>query len=144
LAEDLRRQGLRVAGVASPRVLAAGKTVGYRVRDLSTGEEEPLCMDRPPGIPFRRFFFSPDGLAFGNAVLERAAREAEVIVADEVGPFELSGGGFSSGIRTVLRSGAFLVVTVRPSLVGEVEVWVGLPSTQVAILDGPSAAAERF
>lgn len=126
LVEDLQRHDLQVAGVASPRVLAEGETVGYRVRDLATGDARPLCADRPPGIPFRRFFFSPDGLAFANAALERAAREAEVIVVDEVGPLEISGDGFSPGLRTSLRSRAFLVLTVRPSLVDEARRWAEL------------------
>jgi ubiquinone/menaquinone biosynthesis C-methylase UbiE/nucleoside-triphosphatase THEP1 len=137
LTEDLQRHGLQVAGVASPRVLAAGKTIGYRVRDLATGEERPLCLDRPPGIPFRRFFFSPEGLAFANALIEQAAREAKVIVVDEVGPLELAGGGFAPGLRAALQSRAFLVLTVRPSLVNEVRRWAEVKTA--VTLDAPPA-----
>ena len=133
---DLRTQGLPVGGVASPRVLVAGKTVGYRVRDLATGEERPLCSVEPPGIPFRRFFFSPEGLASANAALARAVRTAEVIVADEVGPLELIGGGFTPGIRAALGSPAFLVFTVRPSLVDEVRAWASVAAPAIA-LDSP-------
>lgn len=128
-----------MAGIASPRVLAGGETVGYRVRDLVTGEERPLCSLAPPGIPFRRFFFSPDGLAFGNAALERAARETKVIVVDEVGPLELAGGGFSSGMRAALRSGAFLILTMRPSLVNKVRLWADVPTAPVVTLAAPPA-----
>jgi nucleoside-triphosphatase THEP1/SAM-dependent methyltransferase len=137
LADGMRRQGLRVGGVASPRILAESETVGYRVRDLSTGEEQALCSLTPPGIPFRRFFFSPTGLAFANRVLERSAPEAEVVVVDEVGPLELSGNGFAPGIRAALRSPAFLVLTVRPSLVSEVRRWADLPTAAVLSLDLP-------
>lgn len=137
LTEDLRRQGLNVAGVASPRVVSAGATVGYRVRDLVTGEERLLCADQPPGIPFRRFFFSPDGLTFANALLERAAREAEVMLVDEVGPLELSGGGFASGLDAARRSPALLVLTVRPSLVGELRTWARPDTASVVALDRP-------
>ncbi|MCX7750897.1 MAG: DUF2478 domain-containing protein [Candidatus Bipolaricaulota bacterium] len=126
LAAELRHQGLRVGGVASPRVLDGEKTVGYRVRDVRTGEERPLCSLEPPGIPFRRFFFSPEGVAFATAALARAAAEADVIFVDEVGPLELAGGGFAPGLRKVLRAEAFLLLTVRPSLVGEVRRWAGL------------------
>lgn len=137
LTEDLQRHGLRVGGVASPRVLAAGTTIGYRVRDLATGEERPLCLDRLPGIPFRRFFFSPEGLAFANALIEQAAREAEVIVVDEVGPLELAGGGFAPGLRAALQSRALLVLTVRPSLVSEVRRWAEVKTA--VTLDAPPA-----
>jgi len=111
--------------------------VGYRVRDLSTGEERSLCLDKPPGIPFRRFFFSPDGLVFANALLEQAAREAEVIVVDEVGPLELSSGGFAPGLRALLCAPAFLVLTVRSSLVDEVRSWGGVASAPAIALAPP-------
>lgn len=125
-----------MGGVASPRVTSAGATIGYRVRDLATGEEKPLCSLAPPGIPFRRFFFSPDGLAFANAALARAAQEADVIVADEVGPLELSGGGLGPGLLAALQSRAFLVLTVRPSLVDDVRAWAGLPGVPVVRVHG--------
>jgi len=144
LTEDLRRHGLRAAGVASPRVLADGETVGYRVRDLATGEERPLCSRPAPGLPFRRFTFSPEGLAFANAALERAAREAAVIVVDEVGPLELSGGGFAPGLRAALGSPAFLIFTTRPSLVDKVQAWAGLagvPTVALRLPDGTSSVA---
>lgn len=140
LAEDLRRRGLRVGGVASPRVLAGGETVGYRVRDLGSGEERPLCSREPPGIPFRRFFFSPEGLEFANQVLTEAA-EAEVVLVDEVGPLELGGGGFAPGLRAALRSRAFLVLTVRPSLLEEVRRWAGVPEAPLLGLPPPSPEA---
>ncbi|MGQ9700092.1 MAG: nucleoside-triphosphatase [Candidatus Bipolaricaulaceae bacterium] len=120
LAENLRRKGIAIAGVASPRVLQGGETVGYLVQDLQSGKEVPLCSLNPPGVRFRRFFFSPEALAFANAVLTQAARQAEVIVVDEVGPLELDGGGFAPGLRLSFSSPAFLLLTVRPPLVEEV------------------------
>ncbi|MDD5763976.1 MAG: nucleoside-triphosphatase [Candidatus Bipolaricaulis anaerobius] len=144
LAGDLRRQHLRVGGVASPRVLVGRETVGYLVRDLTTGEEHPLCSRPAPGLPFRRFTFSPEGLAFANAALVRATREAEVIVVDEVGPLELSGGGFTPGLRAALGSPAFLILTARPALVDEVRAWAGLagvPTIELRPPDDTSSVA---
>ncbi len=120
LAQELFGKGMEVAGVISPRILVAGETVGYRVRDLRTGEERVLCRRDPPGLLFRRYFFQPEALEFANLVLERAAKEAEVVVVDEVGPWELAGGGFAPGLRACLSSPAFLLLTVRPHLVAEV------------------------
>lgn len=120
LAENLKRKGIAVAGVVSPRLVQDGKTVGYLVQDLQSGRGASLCSLDPPGFRFRHFFFSPEALAFANAVLTQAARQAEVIVLDELGPLELSGGGFAPGLRLSLSSTAFLLLGVRPHLVEEV------------------------
>ncbi|MBC7222458.1 DUF2478 domain-containing protein [Candidatus Bipolaricaulota bacterium] len=126
LAQALSEKGIPLGGVLSPRVMVAGKTVGYLVRDLRSGKELLLCSQDPPGIRFRRYFFRPEALAFANEVLIKAAKEAEVVVVDEVGPLELSGGGFAPGLKACFASSAFLVLTVRPALVPEVLVQTGL------------------
>lgn len=119
------------------------KTVGYRVRDLVSGQETLLCSLNPPGIPFRRFFFSPEALEFANSLLKEAAEGAQVILADEVGPLELAGGGFAPGMRAALSSPAFLVLTVRPSLVDAVRAWAGLPATTPVWALSPTEADIR-
>lgn len=125
VARALSDGGHRVGGVVSPRVLRHGETVGYRVRDLATGEERPLCALTPPGMRFRRFYFAPEGIAFAREALRRAAREAEVVVTDEVGPLELRGHGFAPGITAARAAGVPLVITARPHLVDAVLEWLG-------------------
>ncbi len=129
VAEELRAQSISVGGVVSPRVLEYGLTTGYIVRDLLSGEERRLCTENPPGIRFRRFYFSPTALEFANAAVARAGHEADVVVVDEVGPLELGGGGMAPGVQKVLHSGAFLIMCVRPWLVEEACLWAGFPKT---------------
>ncbi|MGB9861588.1 MAG: nucleoside-triphosphatase [Candidatus Bipolaricaulaceae bacterium] len=138
LAAHLKKEGLTIGGVVSPRVIRNGETVGYRVKDLRTGKELLLCAREPfPGaFPFRRFFFSQKALDFANLVLREAAKEAEVIVVDEVGPLELSGRGFALGLWAARESSAFLILTVRPSLLSEVERWLKLENGSVVFLLG--------
>lgn len=124
---ELRGQGILVGGILSPRILQGEATVGYRVRDLMSGGEEVLCRLSPPGIAFRRFYFSPQGLELGNRALAAAARSAKLAVVDEVGPFELAGGGFSPGLRRLQKAGLPLIITVRPHLVSQVLSFLGLP-----------------
>lgn len=100
--------------------------MAYRVRNLMSGEERILCSLVPPGIKFRRFYFSPEGLEFACRALLQAAREAEIAVVDEVGPLELQGHGFATGIRAVRESRKPIVITVRPRLVEDVLAWLGL------------------
>ena len=127
LAAHLRSAGGRVGGVISPRVLEGGATVGYLVCDVSTGEQQPLCSISPPGIKFRGYRFSPEGITFANRALTRAADEAQIVVIDEVGPFELSGGGFAPGVMAVRKARVPLILSVRPGLVGRVSDWLELP-----------------
>lgn len=133
LSAALAGMGVVLDGVASPRLLENEKTVGYRVRGLRSGEERLLCALEPPGLPFGRFFFRPEALEFANAVLVRAAQEAEVAVIDEVGPLELAGGGFSPGLQACLSSRAFLLLTVRPQLVPLVQAWFGAKALVVRL-----------
>lgn len=85
---------------------------------------------------FRRFFFSQRALDFGNAVLTEAAKRAEVIVVDEVGPLELSGRGFAPGLRLCRKSRAFLILTVRPHLLSAVRRWLNLENAEVWSVQG--------
>lgn len=129
-----------VAGVVSPQIRNDGETVGYLVRDLRTGKElllatlssfGPAGKSQDEGFLFRRFFFFRKALEFANAALKEAVKEADVIVVDEVGPLELSGDGFYLGLQACLGSPAFLVLTVRLQLVGEVQSRLGLVESEV-------------
>ncbi|MCS7216451.1 MAG: DUF2478 domain-containing protein [Candidatus Bipolaricaulota bacterium] len=137
LSAALSARGAAFDGVASPRLLRDGQTVGYWVRHLRTGEERLLCSTEPPGLPYGRFFFRPEALAFANAVLARAAKEAAIVVVDEVGPLELQGGGFLPGLQACLSSQAFLVLTVRPALVAAVAAWFGEGALLVPVAGAP-------
>lgn len=133
LSAELLGMGVALDGVASPRILKNGKTVGYWVRRLPSGEERLLCALEPPGLPLGRFFFRPEALEFANTVLVRAAKEAEVVAIDEVGPLELAGGGFFPGLQACLSSNAFLILTVRPHLVPSVQGWFGAKALEIRL-----------
>ena len=119
LAAALSRRGVSVGGVLCPRILEKGETVGYRARDLATGEERPFACLEPPGVPIGRFFVPESTLAFARTAAERAVA-ARVAIVDEVGRWELAGGGLAPVVRTLLASPAFPVLLVRDALVGEV------------------------
>lgn len=112
-------------GVVSPRLLQGDETEGYNVRRLGTGEERLLCCRKPPGLACGCFFFRPEALAFANAALREAAKSAEIIAIDEVGPLELAKAGFFPGLQACLSSQAFLIVSVRPQLASAVSAWFG-------------------
>lgn len=119
LAADLSRRGVSVGGVLCPRVLEKGETVGYRARDLATGEERPFGCLAPPGVPVGRYFVPESALASACAAVERAVA-ARVAIVDEVGRWELAGGGLAPAVRALLASPALPVLLVRDTLVDAV------------------------
>ena len=114
-------------GIVTPRFVAAGATVGYRVRRLADGVEcafaaalgsEPAGWDGCDSLG--RFSFSAAGLAFAQAALEAAlAAGADPLFLDEAGPWELAGGGFAPQLAAIIAAGGNLVVAVRPACVAD-------------------------
>ena len=97
--ECLRARGLSVAGILAPGLLEDGRRSGFDLVDLGPGKRPVGARGRrtgPAHPQWSRFAFSPDGLALGERALGPGAFGADVIVVDEVGPFELAGGGWAS------------------------------------------------
>jgi nucleoside-triphosphatase THEP1 len=120
LAFDLEARGFTVAGVLSRRILRDQKTVGYTIRDLSTGKEHPFARLEPPGVAVGKFFVDEAGLAAARDAIARGAKTAEAVFVDEVGRLELNGGGLAPAVRMVLESTALSVLLVRSEFVDPV------------------------
>jgi len=134
LAASLKRQGLAVGGILSPRIVQDGETVGYTVRDLATDEERPFAALTPPGVRVGKFFIVEEGLAFACGAIERAAEYAQVVFVDEVGRLELAGGGLASAVRVLLRSAACPILLVRSTFVDVVaRTFVVAPVRKLAV-----------
>jgi nucleoside-triphosphatase THEP1 len=123
--EGLRARGLRVGGILAPGLLEDGRRTGFDIANLTTGESARLA--REHGAEARlhpqwsRFAFSPDGLALGQRALGPDARTADIILVDEVGPFELAGGGWAPSLdRLVGEHAGPLLLVVRASIVDAV------------------------
>jgi len=117
LVTELRKRGLRVGGIVSPRILDGKDTVGYQVRDLQTCEERSFAKLDPPGIPIGKFYLSEDALAFAHTAIESAIATDQIVFLDEVGRLELDDKGHADALRTLLRSGAIPVLFMRTTFV---------------------------
>ena len=113
IAAGLKKEGIKVGGVISPRVLEGGETIGYTIRDLETGQTRPFAKLTPPGVPVGRFFVSEEGLAFAHAAILRAIKSAQVVFIDEVGRLELEGKGLADAVRKALSGRALPVILIR-------------------------------
>jgi nucleoside-triphosphatase THEP1 len=134
--EELHARGVRVAGILARGLLAGSRRSGFDLVDLSTGRSMPLCRVGEPGGPGHQrcgpFEFTRAGLEFGGSALAVDAGRADVVVIDEVGPLELSGGGWADALDslTVHFDGALLIVA-RLAVVDAVRTRWGTPDTPV-------------
>jgi nucleoside-triphosphatase THEP1/SAM-dependent methyltransferase len=133
--ERLQARGLRVAGIVAPGLLADGRRAGFDIVNLATGERTALAREgqAQPGQHARwsRFAFDSGGLALGRRALGVDAAGADVVVVDEVGPFELSGGGWATALDALRDFEGATILVVRDSLVDEVRARWGSANTAV-------------
>jgi nucleoside-triphosphatase THEP1 len=138
--ERLRQAGVRMGGVVAPGLLAEGRRAGFDLIDLSTGEQAALAREQQNvegrHAQWSRFAFLPEGLALGARALGADAMDSDVVVVDEVGPFELSGGGWSAALDALARDfpGALLLIA-RESVVDAVQRRWGAADTVVCRVD---------
>jgi nucleoside-triphosphatase THEP1 len=136
----LRGRGLIVGGILAPGLIENGRRTGFDLVDLATGRSTALARETPhvdgSHARWSRFAFSPEGLSLGQRALGRNAYGADVVVVDEVGPFELAGGGWASDLDDLARDfqGALLLV-VRGTIVDAVLSRWGSPDTVVCHVD---------
>jgi nucleoside-triphosphatase THEP1 len=149
--ERLRERGTRVAGILAPGHLADGRRTGFDIVNLATGERRPLAREEDrvagPHPRWSRFAFSAEGLALGHQALGDDARGADVIVIDEVGPFELSGGGWADALDALAATGGGrLLLVVRESVVDAVKArWGSADSVVYDVASGrPDEIADRL
>ena len=153
--DRLRTRGFRVGGMLAQGWLTptggAGplRRSGFDLVDLQSGATMPLCRVGEPGGPgYERcgpFEFTRDGLTFGRDALERGAAGADVVVVDEVGPLELSGGGWARSLDGLaIEFNGPLLVIARLAVVEAVKARWGTPTTpvcDVAVADADAITA---
>jgi nucleoside-triphosphatase len=125
-----------VAGFVQLGEIEEGGKVGFRVRDVVSGEEAPLARRAAGGDgDFNtRFRFFDEGFALGRTALERAI-SGGIVVVDELGPVELRGEGHMPAVvRAMQVPGlAAAVVVVRRSLVPS--LLATLEATDAVVVD---------
>jgi len=111
--ERLRATGVRVGGILAPGTVKEGRRHSFDLVALATGERRLLaCRDPEPGwVEERCFWADPAAVELGHAAL--GAEDADVVVVDEVGPWELEGSGWSADLDVLVRRDVRLLLVVR-------------------------------
>ena len=104
-----------MGGCVTSEKRVSGQRVGFRIRDLLTDDEGELASAANrlgPRVGKYRVNLN-DLSAVGGRALERAAREADLIVIDEIGPMELTSPDFRRSLRVCITSGKPILAVVH-------------------------------
>ncbi len=147
LVELARGRGHAVAGLIAPAVYQAGNLTGYDVVDLATHDSTRLASTDAIGTEHvGRFRFLDEGLAFGRAALQHATNpDHGIVIVDEVGPLELSGGGWHNYLAPLAKRDGLTLFTVRRSLTDKIaRFWEVAPDHRFDLNDGADEIVERL
>lgn len=140
IVDGLRADGRRIAGILSPAVLRGKERIGYDLIDLSDGRRTELSRIAPrkePGSPFvGRFTFREEGLRAGRAALSTsAAAAADVVVVDEVGPWELANQGWAGSLQRLAReTDTPMIWVVRSGILDRLKARWALQAPRIILL----------
>ena len=122
----LREKKVRPGGVICPKLFDdSGRITGIEVLDILNDPPSREVLARTDrgmdGPRTGAYHFSPRGLAFGRNALEAGVRQGNVVFADELGPLEMRGEGFSN-LFDLARSPSTppMVIVVRTDLASAV------------------------
>ncbi len=123
LAQAVRSKGFNIAGLLAPSIYNKGVLTGFDVLDLRTEARAPLASRTAGGSQGGPYIFTAEGLKVGRSALSPdATKSAELIIVDEFGPLELSGGGWRKEVDLLLTStDAVILLVVRRELAEEVQ-----------------------
>lgn len=117
----LQSKGENVAGILAEGTWKEQVREAFYLVNIKTGEKYLLCnrMKENEDVSFRDFRFQKSGLLAGEKALSLSAvKEADYIFIDEVGAFELEGGGWAKNVTEITRlTGKTAFLTVRESFI---------------------------
>ena len=141
----LKERGIRTGGILALRIMEEGKTTGYDISNIRTGERTPFLRqtgEATTGV--ERFTMDEAGYRAGLRALGPSAnRTVDVVIIDEVGPLELRDQGWSDSIRGLMHeTGTVLIIAVRKSLTVKVTDKFGIEAA--GIIDVTNGDVVRF
>jgi len=116
LAKILNRLDCMAGGVLAREVRRDGERIGFELQDLMGGEVENLASIEGEGPRLGKYRINLRDLEeIGAKAIDRATKEADLVVIDEVGPMELFSDGFVRAVETALESDKPMVVVQAKS-----------------------------
>ncbi len=123
IVKDLKTSGKNIGGIIAHGIDREGERYGFEIEDVSTGQKILLSSrkEKPGSIQTGRFYFYPEGLAFGIKALSEFLEKRDWLVIDEVGYLELKGQGWFEAIEKAMEQpGLNMIWVVRKRILEEV------------------------
>ena len=142
----LRERGIRVGGILAPGEIRDGRRWSMDLLDLGTGRRVPMATRDPESFWPRvgAFQVNPEAMELGRAALSpEGAAGYDLLVLDEVGPWELAGEGWSPVLEALYGTEVPLLPVVRRSLVEDVVARLA-PGGGVQVWDMGAMGAEEM
>jgi nucleoside-triphosphatase len=114
----VRSKGYGVGGCLTKEKRKGRERVGFTIIDLMSGREGPLASSESSlGPRVGRYRVNVKGVVeIGATALVEAAKGAEVIVIDEIGPMELTSPEFKRGAEACFSSGRPILAVVHDKM----------------------------
>lgn len=109
--ELLRARGLQLAGFVTRELRRGGRRTGFAVEGLGGARAVLAHVGLAGDVSVGRY--GVDVAAFERVALPELAREADVLVIDEIGRMELASASFASGVERLFASTVPVLATVQ-------------------------------
>ena len=124
LIEELKRKASSIAGFAALSIPGDGASGSYNILDLVSGKILSLATRgfNEGWEQIGNFYFNPAGIQMGKEILEDPLIiNNDLIVVDEIGPFELDGKVWAESLTHLLNGqNCSVLLVVREQLVSRV------------------------
>ena len=121
---QLKIKGYKVGGIIAHGFWKNNQRDSFELENIRTEERLLFCSRKAHADwqKIRHFYINPAGEEFGNeALVSNLRQKPDLIVIDEVGPFEIEDKGWSDSIHALLRNTNLpMVWVVREQLIKEV------------------------
>lgn len=113
--EGLKLKGYKIGGMLSREVREKGVRVGFEIIDFRSGRRGWLAhVSQPVGPRVSKYRVNLNDLdIIGAGSIRDAAKNAQIIIIDEIGPMELFSQAFREAVVEAMNSGKPLLGTIH-------------------------------
>ncbi|WP_203226252.1 NTPase [Thermococcus sp. 2319x1] len=114
VAEELKAYNLKIGGFITQEVRENGRRVGFKIKALDTGEEGILAWIGEGHPRVGKYVVNLEDLnRVGVLAIQRALKDADLIIIDEIGAMEYKSREFAEAVEKAVKSEKPLLATVH-------------------------------